>query len=109
MNTLPRRLGAWGAALLLGATLTGCVVAPAHRYGGGYVTVAPPAPYVDVVGVAPGPGYFWVNGYWGWKANRHVWTDGRWEQRRPGYRWQPHAWQRDGNRYRETPGRWQPQ
>lgn len=115
MNTFSRRLTGLGAALVLGATLAGCVVVPAHRYGGGgyygggYVAVAPPAPRVEVVGVAPGPGYFWIDGYWGWRGNRHYWNDGHWEQRRPGYRWQPHSWQRDGNRYREAPGRWQPQ
>lgn len=111
MNTHSRRLLGWGVALVLGATLAGCVVAPAHHYGygrGGYVTVAPPAPQVEVIGVAPGPGYFWVDGYWGWHGHRHHWVGGHWEHRRPGYRWEPHQWQRDGNRYREAPGRWQP-
>ena len=23
-----------------------------------------------------GPGYVWVNGYWGWRGNAHVWVAG---------------------------------
>ena len=47
------------ATALLSATLLGgCVVAPAPGYyGGGVVTIAPPAARVEVVGVAPTAGY----------------------------------------------------
>jgi WXXGXW repeat (2 copies) len=106
MNTLSRKLAGAGAAVLLGATLAGCVMVPTRH---GYVAVAPPAPRVEVVGVAPGPGYFWVGGHWGWYGGRHVWRDGYWEQRRPGYRWEPQRWDRDNDGYRDKPGRWQPQ
>lgn len=44
--------------LLAGTLLGGCVVAPAPAYdGGGVVAVAPPAPLVEVVDVAPTRGY----------------------------------------------------
>ena len=34
---------------------------------------APPPPDQDVVvGVAPGPDYVWVGGYWGWYGGRWV-------------------------------------
>jgi hypothetical protein len=50
---------------------------------------APPAPrVVRVRPVAPGPGYFWVDGYWYPNGRRYVWHDGYWT--RPphaGYRW----------------------
>ena len=53
-----------GITLLSSALLGGCVVAPAPGYYGGAVgTVAPPAPQVEVVGVAPGPGYVGMGGY----------------------------------------------
>jgi hypothetical protein len=38
----------------------------------------PPAVAVGPVGVAPGPGYVWVPGYWDWVAGRWVWVEGRW-------------------------------
>jgi hypothetical protein len=106
MKSTSRRLANAAALLALAASLSACVMVPTRH---GYVAVAPPAPHVEVVGVAPGPGYFWIDGYWGWHGNRHAWVGGHWEKRRPGYRWEPHAWQRDGGRYRESPGRWQPQ
>jgi WXXGXW repeat (2 copies) len=109
----------------LAATLGGCVVVPAHRgYGGGqggyrsepvysggqedYVAVAPPPVQYEVVGVAPYPGWFWINGFWSWRANRHVWIGGRWESPRQGYRWQPHRWEphAQGRGWRERPGGW---
>ena len=42
------------------------------------VTEAPPAPIVETVAVAPGPGFVWVDGYWGWHGRRWVWVGGRW-------------------------------
>jgi hypothetical protein len=33
---------------------------------------------VGVMGVAPGPGYVWINGYQDWRGNRYVWVPGRW-------------------------------
>ncbi len=48
-----------GALVLMGAVLSACA-------GGGayYVRSGPPAPRYAVIGVAPGPGYVWTNGYW---------------------------------------------
>jgi hypothetical protein len=40
------------------------------------VSQEPPPPYTEVVGVAPGPGFFWVGGYWHWYGNRWVWYRG---------------------------------
>ena len=115
-------------ALGLGAVamLGGCVVVPAGRRhagpgggGGGYgapgpdvddegpvVMVAPPAVQVEVMPVMPGPGYFWIGGYWTWRAGRHVWIGGRWESARPGRVWVPHAWRPYGRGWREVPGHW---
>lgn len=97
------------ALVLATASLGACVVAPARPYygGGAYVTVEPPAPRVEVIGVAPAPGYLWIGGYWGWNGGRHEWVPGRWEAPRPGYRWVPHAWVREGGGWRMHEGHWE--
>ncbi len=97
--------------LVLSALLTACVVVPVgrHRGGGevvGTVAYEPPAPRIEVVGVAPSAGYVWIGGNWRWGGNGHVWVPGRWEAGRPGYRWEPHRWEREGHGWREVPGRW---
>jgi hypothetical protein len=38
----------------------------------------PPAYVAGPVGVAPAPGYVWVDGYWNWVGGRYVWVPGRW-------------------------------
>src|SRR5579859_4500325 len=101
------RLGL-AAALLASVTLTGCVVQPARVvYAGPVVTVAPPPPQVEVVGVAPAPGYIWFGGYWGWVGGRHVWMAGHWGPGRPGYHWVPHRWVAAGGGWRMAPGHWE--
>ena len=114
-----------GTALVVAAcgALTACIVVPAgRRYQplpgsgpgprgddtdeGDVVTVAPPAPQVDVWVAAPGPGFFWLAGHWGWLGGRHVWVGGRWQAYRPGWRWVPFAWQRHPRGWRSAPGRW---
>ena len=75
-------LGLAAAVPLVGLT-TGCVVtarpAPvvyAAPAGEVYVDAAPPAPIVETVGIAPGPGFVWVGGYYHWYGNRWGWVRG---------------------------------
>jgi hypothetical protein len=44
------------------------------------VGTIPPPPQVvpGAVGIAPGPGYVWTNGYWDWSGGAWVWVGGRW-------------------------------
>ncbi len=95
------RLAAVCAATAM--TLSACVVAPYPQRQVVYpqpapdepeiiVGVAPPAPYVEVIAVAPFAGAVWIGGYWGWSGGRHNWVPGRYERARPGYRWEPHRW-----------------
>jgi len=35
-----------------------------------------PAPRVEVIPVAPGPGYNWVPGHWAWRGAAWVWIPG---------------------------------
>jgi hypothetical protein len=92
---------------LTSVTLAGCVVAPAPVYDSPTVMVAPPEPQVEVVGVAPSPGYVWIGGYWNWVGGRHVWVGGRWAAGRPGYHWVPHRWVAAGGGYRLARGHWE--
>jgi len=97
-----------GTALLL----TGCVihepapyyhptvvaVAPVPSSGVIYVNSGPPAPLVDTVVVAPGPGYVWIRGAWAWDR-RWMWRTGYWVRPpRPGAVWiQPYYGYRGGH------------
>ena len=42
---------------------------------------APPPPQPEVITVAPGPGYYWVPGYWGWRGGTWIWIGGAWVAR----------------------------
>jgi hypothetical protein len=72
-----------------------------------YANVPPPPVRVETYGPAPGPGYVWINGYWGWRGNTHVWVGGNWA-RPPRARavWVAPYWERAGSRYRFHEGRW---
>jgi WXXGXW repeat (2 copies) len=86
----------------LGLALSAC--------GGGgayYVRVPPPAPRYGVIGVAPGPGYVWADGFWDWRGGNWFWVRGRWQ--RPPRRhatWVPGHWVSGRHGYRRVPGHW---
>ena len=100
----------WKGTLLLASMLTvgatpGCAV---HGpYATAYVRVPPPAPRVEVYGLAPGPGFVWVGGYWGWGGGGYAWTPGYWARPpRPHVRWAPGRWERRRGGYQYRPGGW---
>jgi outer membrane lipoprotein SlyB len=70
------------------------------------ITEAPPPPPAEVVTLAPGPGYVWIGGDWGWDG-RWVWRAGYWSL--PPY---PHAvwvggyWGRGPYGWHRYPGHW---
>jgi hypothetical protein len=70
------------------------------------ITIAPPAPQVEVV---PGPraGYVWAPGFWEWRGNAHVWVPGRYIAARPGWRWVPDRWEQHGERWHHNVGHWE--
>lgn len=101
--------------------LTACVVAPypGARYHAAYapedvyggdvavVDVAPPAPYNEVIPIAPYAGAVWLGGYWGWSGGRHTWIGGHYEHGRPGFVYHQANWDRDGHgRYHLRRGGW---
>jgi hypothetical protein len=94
-------------SLLLGATVLGAC-GGGYYSNGYYVRTAPPAPrYYGAIGVAPGPGYVWTNGYWDYRGGRWDWRDGRW-MRPPRGRtmWVAPEWRHDGRGYRLRRGHW---
>ena len=97
-----KRKLASAAFVLLGTVLTGCA-------GGGvyYARSAPPPPRYGVVGVAPGPGFLWVNGWWDWRGSNWYWVPGRWERPpRPHAMWVEPRWERHGHGWRMRRGHW---
>jgi len=66
-KTIPALIGA--ALLALGGVtgLTGCVAAVTPS-GYAYVSVPPPHPQYEVVGVAPGYDYVWIKGHHAWRG-----------------------------------------
>lgn len=73
------------------------------------VSVGPPPPLAyGPVGVAPGPGYMWTDGYYDWGGNNWVWRQGRWARPpHPGYVWRKPYYEHRGHGYRVHQGHWQ--
>jgi len=68
----------------------------------------PPAPLVETIGVAPGPGFFWIGGHWHWNRG-WVWIAGRYERHphfHPGCGWEPGHWGRRGGAWVWHEGHW---
>jgi hypothetical protein len=91
-------------ALLAGTLLSaGC----GGAYVGFYAPGPPPPIRVETYGPAPGPGYVWVNGYWGYRGGRYEWVGGRWDRPPQGRRaWVAGRWEHHGSQYRWRDGRW---
>ena len=91
------------AALLLGTFSSACAVRSAY-----VVTYAPPPPRYAIVGVAPGPGFVWTEGFWDWRGGGYAWVPGRWMRPpRPHAVWVPGVWVARGRRgYAFRPGHW---
>lgn len=92
------------------ALVAGCYMPPPTAASGTVVVrYGPPPPRVEVIGVAPAPGYVWIGGYWVWRERWHWhpghwqkpphhnsrWVRGNWRQRRDGnWVWHPGYWHR---------------
>jgi len=90
------------------AMLSGC--APALSGVGleiSYVHVAPPPRRVERIPPPPGRGFFWIEGYWGWRASRYIWVPGYWDRPpRPKARWVKGRWKKDRRGWYWIPGHW---
>jgi len=96
-----------GMGVLLVAA--GLMLAPltAGARVGVYIGVAPPAPVVETVPVAPGPGYVWQGGYYNWDGAQYVWVPGAYVVGpHPGAFWVPGHWRNGRRGYHWVPGHW---
>jgi len=93
--------------LALGASLVGLAACYGPPAGAVFVGVRPPVYREEVVGVAPGPGYVWVAGYWEWGGAAYAWAPGRWVVR-PSARavWVRGAWHGSRRGWYWRPGHW---
>ena len=91
--------------VVLGLGLSACAANGGYYY---YRTPPPPPPpRAAYMGVAPGPGFVWIDGLWDWHGSRYSWVPGRWM--RPPRRhavWVPGNWQHEGRRYNWRRGYW---
>ncbi len=92
----------------LGASVAGAALpAVAQVSAGIYVQAGPPAAIYETVPAAPGPGYYWVPGYWTWSGYRYVWVHGRYAY--PPYSgasWHPGHWAQTPHGWVWKPGHW---
>jgi WXXGXW repeat (2 copies) len=97
---MKRKLLATGF-VLIGTLFTACAS------GAVVVRFAPPPPRYGVMGVAPGPGYVWAEGFWDYRGGSYVWAPGRW-MRPPHPRavWVPGVWVSSGRGYAFRRGHW---
>ncbi len=71
------------------------------------IIIAPPAPRIEVRGIAPHPGWIWTDGYWDWVGRGYVWVPGRWVTPRRGYHWVGHRWVHDRHGWHLQRGHWE--
>jgi hypothetical protein len=95
------------SALIMGSLTMACAQ-PRYGYAGGgysggYYAPPPPPPRVYARVPAPGPGYFWIDGYWNFARGNYGWVNGYWS--RPPYRGAYWVAPRYNNR-RYYPGYW---
>ena len=73
------------------------------------VRIGPPALPVYAQPIAPGPGYLWTPGYWGWNDDGgYYWVPGTWVVAPIGMLWTPGYWGWGGGFYAWHPGYWGP-
>jgi len=95
-----KRIWMAGAFVMASTLMTACA-------GGAVVVEGPPPPRYGVVGVAPGPGFVWVEGFWDLRGSRWEWAPGHWV-RPPRARavWVAPEWRHESNRWRFHKGHW---
>jgi hypothetical protein len=93
--------------LAAGFVVFGTLLSSCGANGAVVVRFAPPPPRYGVIGVAPGPGYVWAEGFWDWRGGNYVWAPGRW-MRPPHPRsvWVPGAWVESRHGYAFHRGHW---
>lgn len=96
-----------GGGILL-ATLACVGNPPAAVEGTIWVNTGPPRPLYEERTLAPGPDYFWIEGFYRWGGASYDWVPGHWE-RRPGpkAKWHKGRWVHEDRGWRWVDGRWE--
>ena len=98
-----------GGALLF-TLLSASPALAQYRFGGPgvHVRIAPPAPIVERVPLAPSPRHIWAPGHWQWNPSygRHVWVRGYYQLGAPGQIWVPARWINQGGEWVFYPAHW---
>ena len=98
------RVGAFTVALLGALAFSACEHSNFHA---GVTVGPPPPPMFGPVGLAPGAGWVWTDGYYVWGGNAWRWRPGRWARPpHPGYVWRRPSYLPHRNGYRVHQGRW---
>jgi hypothetical protein len=93
----------FAAVVTMGTLLSACAAHGSYavRYG------PPPPPRYGMIGIAPGPGYVWAEGFYDLRGGAWIWVPGRWmAPPHPRARYVPGRWVRHGRDYRFHEGRW---
>ncbi len=83
----------------------GLIFGMASCVGSYYVTDQPGEP-AYARSLAPGSGYVWIDGEWGWSGGRYVYTHGYWNRPRAGYNWHRGYWNHGSRGYSWHRGGW---
>jgi len=95
--------------LLLVIPVALCSPSSAQIAVGLSVRIGPPALPIYAQPIAPGPGYLWTPGYWGWNDDGgYYWVPGTWVVAPIGMLWTPGYWGWGGGFYAWHPGYWGP-
>jgi len=91
---------------LLGALALGALACGPAEYGVS-VGFGPPEFRTEVAVESPGPGYFWVPGYYDWDGANYVWVQGTWVRPPHEYDvWVAPTYERRGDRFMYHRGHW---
>jgi hypothetical protein len=92
--------------LALASSLAGTALPGSAQVGVSVQIGAPPAPLVERIPVAPGPGYFWRPGHWYWNGARYTWVGGAYIVRPAGGAWVAGHWVHGPRRWFWVEGHW---
>jgi hypothetical protein len=96
-------------SLILGVALAAALLAPGCAVRrAAFVIGPPPPPRYAVIGVAPGAGWVWAEGYWDLRGRNWVWAPGRWVRApHPRAAWVSGRWvERGRGHWRFQRGHW---
>lgn len=71
------------------------------------VQEAPPPIQTEVIPVAPGPGFIWIGGFWGYEGHHYVWHHGHYTRGPAGNVWVRDSWVHSRRGWEYQRGHWE--